>query len=57
MTTFFNDIKFGIRQLIKNPGFTFVAVLTFALGIGAGTAVFSLVNAILLRSLPAPNPQ
>jgi predicted permease len=56
MSTFINDIKYGFRQLIKNPGFTFVAVLTIALGIGAGTAVFSLVNAILLRSLPVPNP-
>jgi predicted permease len=56
MSTIITDIKFALRQLIKSPGFTFVAILTIALGIGAGTAVFSLVNAILLRSLPVPNP-
>jgi hypothetical protein len=51
-----NDLKFAFRQLLRNPGFTAVAVVSLALGIGAGTAVFSLVNAILLRSLPVPNP-
>ncbi len=56
MNTFINDIKYSFRQLIKNPSFTFIAILTLALGIGAGTAVFSLVNAVLLRSLPVPNP-
>jgi predicted permease len=56
MTTIFNDIKFSIRQLVKSPGFTSVAVISLALGIGAATAIFSLVNAILLRSLPVPNP-
>ena len=57
LTTVFQDIRFGFRVLIKNPGFTAVAVVSLALGIGISTAVFSLVNAILLSSLPVPNPQ
>jgi len=51
------DCRFGARQLYKNPGFTLTVVLTLALSVGANTAIFSLVNALLLKSLPYPHPE
>jgi hypothetical protein len=55
--TLLQDLRFGLRQLRRNPGFTLVAILTLALGLGANTAVFSVLNSILLRELPVQEPE
>jgi len=55
--TLFKDIRYGFRSLIRHSGFTAIAVITLALGIGANTAIFSVVNGVLLRTLAVQRPR
>ena len=57
MHTLWQDLRYGTRMLIKHKGFTLVAVLSLALGIGANTALFSMADAVLLRTLPVAEPE
>src|ERR1700683_471296 len=57
MGNLWQDVRYGIRMLVKNPGFTAIAAITLALGIGANTAIFTVINSVLLSSLPVKDPQ
>ncbi len=57
MYSFWQDLRYGARTLLKNPGFTLVAIITLGLGIGANTAIFSVINGVLLSAMPYPQPE
>src|SRR4026207_2558756 len=57
MTTLLYDLRYGIRMLLKNPGFTFAALITLALGIASSTAIFSVIDGVLLHPLPFPDSE
>jgi putative ABC transport system permease protein len=57
MHSFWQDLRYGARMLLKNPGFTLIAIVTLSLGIGANTAIFSVINGVLLSALPYPQPE
>ena len=56
LETFWQDVKHGVRMLVKNPGFTLVAVISIAIGVGANAAMFSVADGLLLRPLQVPRP-